>query len=70
MPPVTWVDHLSIARAVASIGDHDIGEGFALMACGLHLLQRDLIWSLFDDENALTLALIQGNNNSSSVVNR
>ena len=70
MPPVTWVDHLSIARAVASIGDHDIGEGFALMACGLHLLQRDLIWSLFDDENALTSALIQGKNNSSSFVDR
>ena len=70
MPPVTWVDHLSIARAVASIGDHDIGEGFALMACGLHLLQRDLIWSLFDDENALTSALIQDKNNSSSFVDR
>ena len=68
MPPVTWADHLTIARAVASIGDHDIGEGFALMACGLHLLQHDLIWSAFDDETALTSALNQGKNNSPSVV--
>ena len=70
MPPVTWADHLTIARAVASIGDHDLGEGFALIACGLHLLQRDLVWSTFDDETALTSALIQGKNNSSSVVDR
>ena len=40
MPPVTWADHLTIARAVTSIGDYDLGEGFALMACGLHLMTR------------------------------
>ena len=43
MPPLTWLDHLAIGSAVASIGDHDPGKGFALMAYGLHLLQRDLI---------------------------
>ena len=67
MPPVTWGDHLGIARAVASIGGYDVGEGFALMAIGLHLLQRDL---LFADEIALTPALIQSKNNSRSVVDR
>ena len=70
MPLVTWADHLTIARAVASIGDYDLGEGFALMACGLHLLQCDLIWSVFDDDIALSSALVQGKNNSLSVVDR
>ena len=70
MLPVTWADHLTIARAVTSIGDYDIGEGFALMACGLHLLQRDLVWSTFDDKTALTSALSQSKNNFSSVVDR
>ena len=50
-----WADHSDIARAVASIGGYDVGEGFALMAIGLHLLQRDL---LFADEIALAPALI------------
>ena len=65
--PVTWADHLGIARAVASIGDYSVGEGFALMAIGLHLLQRNL---LFADEIALTPALIQSKNNSLLVVDR
>ena len=55
--PVTWADHLGIARAVASIGEYSIGEAVGLMAIGLHLLQRDLVWSTFDDEVALAPAL-------------
>ena len=64
--PFTWADHLGIARAVASIGDYSVGEAASLIAVGLHLMQRDL---LFADEIALTLALIQSKNNSLSVVN-
>ena len=66
MPPVTWGDHLDIARAVASIGGYDVGECFALMAIGLHLLQRDL---LFADEIALAPALNEGAKTFLPVVN-
>ena len=48
--PVTWTDHLGIARAVASIGAYSVGEASSLMAVGLHLVQRNLIWSTFDAE--------------------
>ena len=51
--PVTWADHLGIARAVASIEDYSVGEAARLMAVGLHLLQRDLVWRTFGDEIAL-----------------
>ena len=51
--PVTWADHLGIARAVSSIGDYSVGEAVSLMAVGLHLLQRYLVWSTFHDEIAL-----------------
>ena len=40
--PIAWGEHLDIARAVETLGEHDITAGFVAMSGSLHLLQRDL----------------------------
>ena len=50
-------EHQDIARAVALIGGHDIGDGAARLGAALHLLRMDMVMHLLDEPVGLRQAI-------------
>ena len=56
--PISWGQHLELARCIEGIGEHDLAMATSTMAGALHLLQRDLILMALDvEQDNLNLSL-------------
>jgi len=48
--PISWGQHLDLARCVEGIGEHDLAMATRTMAGALHLIQRDLLIACVREE--------------------
>ena len=64
--PNHWADHLDLARCVALIGEHDLGQAATAMGRCLFHLQRDLLIETWRDQLP-TKQWVDGSNPSGGV---